>query len=139
MIAHEIAEGKAGTRGAEQLAADTDLPVSEGTLAHTPGHGRKEPMIHNITAGPVDMELARRLLEEMGDGATLGGWKVRFEVDCVVIPWKGGTTNRVAEEYAIRLQRGPDAACRPRARASDRCQSANGLAKTNSPTLIDQR
>jgi hypothetical protein len=32
VIAHEIAEGQAGTHeGAEQLAADTELPVSEGT------------------------------------------------------------------------------------------------------------
>jgi hypothetical protein len=32
VIAHEVAEGKAGTHeGAEQLAAETDLPVSEGT------------------------------------------------------------------------------------------------------------
>ena len=55
VIAHEIAEGKAGTHeGAELLAAETDLPVSEGDQSHTSGHGRKEPMIHNITAGPVE-------------------------------------------------------------------------------------
>jgi hypothetical protein len=83
-------------------------------------------MIHNITAGhfdpaavadhsaaatkPLDMRIVRALLDELGetnvDGVpTLGGWKVRFDVGCVIVPWLGGTTNHVAEEFAIRLQR----------------------------------
>jgi hypothetical protein len=72
-------------------------------------------MIHNITAGhfgrdgsvtrPLDLKIVERLLKEYGDGTTLGGWKVRFEDGCVILPWKGGRTNRVAEEFAIRLQR----------------------------------
>jgi hypothetical protein len=57
----------------------------------------------------LDVRIVRRLLTELGhvdaDGApTLGGWKVRFEEGCVILPWKGGHTNRVAEEFAIRLQ-----------------------------------
>jgi hypothetical protein len=73
-------------------------------------------MIHNITAGHfhptrhLDMRIVRRLLDELGgvdpDGApTLGGWKVRFEDGCAILPWKGGRINHVAEEFAIRLQR----------------------------------
>jgi hypothetical protein len=76
-------------------------------------------MIHNLTAGffdragivtkPHDPRIVRRLLDELGEidavGApTLGGWKVRFEDGCVILPWKGGTTNRVAEAFAVRLQ-----------------------------------
>jgi hypothetical protein len=73
-------------------------------------------VIHNLTAGyfdsggavarPMDMRIVRRLLGELGDAdGTLGGWKVRYEDGCVILPWKGGGTNRVAEEFAIRLQR----------------------------------
>ena len=76
-------------------------------------------MIHNLTAGhfgndgavtkPLDMRIIRRLLDELGevdaDGTpTLGGWKVRFQEGCVILPWKGGATNLVAEEFAARLQ-----------------------------------
>jgi hypothetical protein len=77
-------------------------------------------VIHNLTAGffdrsgavakPLDMRIVRTLLDELGeidaDGTpTLGGWKVRFEDGCAILPWKGGTTNYAAEEFAIRLQR----------------------------------
>jgi len=77
-------------------------------------------MIHDLTAGhldeggvatkPLDMRIVRRLLDELGqldaEGVTtLDGWRVRFEGGCVILPWKGGRTNRVAEEFAIRLQR----------------------------------
>ena len=73
-------------------------------------------MIHNLTAGhfdqggavarPLDLQIVRRLLVELGDpNGALGGWKVRYENGCVILPWKGGSTNRVAEEFAIRLQR----------------------------------
>jgi hypothetical protein len=76
-------------------------------------------MIHNLTAGhldqdgtvthPLDMRVVNRLLAEMGgkdaDGVpTLDGWKVRFEDGCVILPWKGGKTNRATEQFAIRLQ-----------------------------------
>lgn len=75
-------------------------------------------MIHNLTAGffdqtgavakALDMRIVRRLLDEFGEVdacgvPTLGGWKVRFEDGCVILPWKGGTTNRVAEAFALRL------------------------------------
>jgi hypothetical protein len=55
------------------------------------------------------MRIVRRLLTELGhagdDGAPrLGGWRVRFEDGCVILPWKGGRTNHIAEEFAIRLQ-----------------------------------
>jgi hypothetical protein len=76
-------------------------------------------MIHNPTAGffdqhgsvirPIDLEFVRRLLDELGEvdatgSPTLGGWKVRLEDGCVILPWKGSSTNRVAEAFAIRLQ-----------------------------------
>ncbi len=76
-------------------------------------------MIHDLTAGhfdraglvsrPLDMRVVRRLLAEMGDvdadgEPTLGGWRVRFEDGCIILPWKGGSTNRAAEAFAIRLQ-----------------------------------
>ena len=75
-------------------------------------------MIHNLTAGffdqtgavakALDMRVVCRLLDELGelDAAgvpTLGGWKVRFEDGCVILPWKGGTTNRVVEAFALKL------------------------------------
>ena len=120
VIAHELAEGQTGTHeGAEALAADTDLAVAEGARRILDGHGRERPVIHNLTAGhfdraglvsrPLDMGIVRRLLAELGDldadgGPTLGGWKVRFEDGCAILPWKGGTTNRVAEAFAVRLQ-----------------------------------
>ncbi|HWE39779.1 MAG TPA: hypothetical protein VG406_24735 [Isosphaeraceae bacterium] len=83
-------------------------------------------MIHNITAGhydpvgvaegravitkPINMRVVRKLLKQLGgvnaEGVpTLDGWKVRFEDGCVILPWLGGRTNRVSEEFAIRLQR----------------------------------
>jgi hypothetical protein len=77
-------------------------------------------MIHNLTAGyfdrngavtkPLDMRIVRALLAELGGtdpgGVTsLGGWKVRFEDGCVILPWLGGTTIRIADEFAIPLQR----------------------------------
>jgi hypothetical protein len=75
-------------------------------------------MIHNLTVGffdqrwtvskAIDMAAVRRLLDELGEDVcgvpTLGGWKVCFEDGCVILPWKGSHTNRVAEEFAIRLQ-----------------------------------
>ena len=42
---------------------------------------------------------------DAGGEPTLGGWKVRFEEGCVILPWLGGKVNRVAEEFAIRLHR----------------------------------
>jgi hypothetical protein len=77
-------------------------------------------MIHDLTAGhmdatgavlrPLDMRIVNRLLNELGrtddEGTpTLDGWKVRVENGCVILPWKGGRTNRVAEEFAVRLQK----------------------------------
>jgi hypothetical protein len=77
-------------------------------------------MIHDLTAGhldatgavlrPLDMRIVGRLLDELGrtddEGTpTLDGWKVRVENGCVILPWKGGRTNRLAEEFALRLQR----------------------------------
>jgi len=83
-------------------------------------------MIHDLTIGhldpagvaqrrttvlkPLNAEIVNRLLKELGstdaDGnATLGGAKVRLEDGFVVVPWLGGWTNRVSEEFALRLQR----------------------------------
>ena len=83
-------------------------------------------MIHDLTIGhfdpagievrrrtvlkPLDAQVVNRLLKELGstdtDGnATLGGAKVRFEDGYIVVPWLGGGTNRVSEEFALRIQR----------------------------------
>jgi hypothetical protein len=77
-------------------------------------------MVHDLTAGhfdpsgavskPLDLDVVRTLLAELGgsdaDGTpTLDGWKVRFEDGCVTLPWKGGRTNHITEEFALRLQR----------------------------------
>jgi len=83
-------------------------------------------MIHDLTIGhldpggvairrrtvlkPLDAEVVNRLLKELGstdaDGnATLGGAKVRIEDGFVVVPWLGGGTNRVSEEFALRMHR----------------------------------
>ena len=83
-------------------------------------------MIHDLTIGhldpagievrrrtvlkPLDVQVVNRLLKELGstdtDGnATLGGAKVRFEDGYIVVPWLGGGTNRVSEEFALRMQR----------------------------------
>ena len=83
-------------------------------------------MIHDLTIGhldpagvverrttvlkPLNAEIVDRLLKELGstdaDGnATLGGAKVQFRDGFVSVPWLGGWTNRVSEEFALRLQR----------------------------------
>ncbi len=76
-------------------------------------------MIHNLTTGfldragmmtkPLDMRIVRRLLDEVAEidavgSHTLGGWEVQFQDGCVILPGKGGTTNRVAEALAVGLQ-----------------------------------
>jgi hypothetical protein len=83
-------------------------------------------MIHDLTIGhldpggvtvrrttvlkPLELDVVNRLLEELGsvdaDGnPTLGGARVRLEDGFVVVPWLGGGTNRVSEEFAVRMQR----------------------------------
>ena len=83
-------------------------------------------MIHDLTIGhfdpsgiserrrtvlkPLEMDVVNRLLDELGgtdaEGhPTLGGGRVRFEDGYLVVPWLGGWANRVAEEFAIRMQR----------------------------------
>jgi hypothetical protein len=83
-------------------------------------------MIHDLTIGhldragvtvrrrtvlkPLEMDVVNRLLKELGGtdaegNPTLEGAKVRFEDGTVVVPWLGGWTNRIAEEFALRMQR----------------------------------
>jgi hypothetical protein len=83
-------------------------------------------MVHRLTIGHLDpvaiqrrqivptraleMDVVDRLLAELGetdaDGdVTLGGCKVRFEKAVVSCLWKGISINRVAEEFALRMQR----------------------------------
>jgi hypothetical protein len=83
-------------------------------------------MVHTLTIGHIDpaaverrqavptkaleMEVVQRLLMELGEkdaegNATLGGYKVRFENATVSCLWKGTGTNRVAEEFALRMQK----------------------------------
>ena len=83
-------------------------------------------MIHRLTLGhfdpsairdrvmdlkrPLDMPVVSRLLAELGDVDDRGCWTldgegVRFHDGTIVIPWQGGWINRVAEEFALRLNR----------------------------------
>jgi hypothetical protein len=83
-------------------------------------HDKDDNMIHDLTAGhfdqrgdvtrSIDMLVVRKLLADLGGTdaqgvPTLDGWKVRFADGCVILPWIGGRTNRVTEEFAIRLHR----------------------------------
>ena len=83
-------------------------------------------MIHDLTIGhldpagiperrrtvlkPLEMDVVNRLLKELGGtdtegNPTLGGARVRFEDGYVVVPWLGGWTNRISEEFALRMRR----------------------------------
>jgi hypothetical protein len=83
-------------------------------------------MLHRLTIGHLDpaaverrqtvptkaleMEIVYRLLAELGErdaegDFTLGGCKVRFENGAVSCLWKGSSTNRFAEEFALRMQK----------------------------------
>ena len=83
-------------------------------------------MLHRLTVGHLDsaaverrqivpmraleMDVVHRLLAELGEkdaegNITLGGCKVELENAAVSCLWKGGRTNRVAEEFALRMQK----------------------------------
>jgi hypothetical protein len=83
-------------------------------------------MLHNLTIGhldtalvaergskvlrPLDSQIVERHLKALGrqkgEYWTLGGGKVEFRDGCVIVPWwVGSDRNRVAEEFAMRLQR----------------------------------
>ena len=83
-------------------------------------------MLHSLTIGHLDpaavqrrqtlptkaleMEVVHRILAELGEkdaegNVTLGGCKVRFENSAVSCLWKSVGTNRVAEEFALRMQK----------------------------------
>ncbi len=83
-------------------------------------------MIHDLTIGhldpagirerrrtvikPLERDVVDRLLKELGgtdaEGhPTLGVRRVRFEDGYVVVPWLGGWTNRISEEFALRMRR----------------------------------
>ena len=83
-------------------------------------------MNHNLTIGhmdtalvaergakvlrPIDDRLVERHLKTLGtreeDRWTLGGRRVEFRNGCIIVGWwVGADRNRVAEEFALRLQR----------------------------------
>jgi hypothetical protein len=83
-------------------------------------------MLHRLTVGHLDpaavarrqtvptraleMDVVHRLLAELGErdsegNVLLGGCKVKFENAAVSCLWKGTRTNRVAEEFALRMQK----------------------------------
>jgi hypothetical protein len=83
-------------------------------------------MIHDLTIGhldpagipecrrtvlkPLERDVVDRLLKELGETdneghPTLGGARVRFGDGYLVVPWLGGWTNRVSEEFALRMRR----------------------------------
>jgi hypothetical protein len=89
-------------------------------------------MLHRLTIGHLDsaaaerrqtvptkaleMDVVHRLLAELGEtdaegNVTLGGCKVKFENAAVSCLWQGGSTNRVAEEFALRMQRETGCVC----------------------------
>ena len=58
----------------------------------------------------LEMDVVRRLLAELGEkdaegNVMLGGCKVKFHNAAVSCLWLGGRPNRVAEEFALRMQR----------------------------------
>ena len=58
----------------------------------------------------LDMDVVHRLLVELGErdaegNLTLGGCEVRFENAAVSCLWKAVGTNRVAEEFALRMHK----------------------------------
>ena len=64
----------------------------------------------NVPTKALEMDVVHRLLAELGEKdaegkVTLGGSKVKFENAAVSCIWKGGRTNRVAEEFALRMQK----------------------------------
>ena len=82
-------------------------------------------MIHNLTIGymdtthvaargikvlkPLDQQVVvhhlQALGQRVGESWTLGGGKVEFRDGCVIVPWLRSRANRIAEEFALRLQR----------------------------------
>jgi hypothetical protein len=83
-------------------------------------------MLHRLTIGHLDsaavqrrqavptkaleMNVVDRLLAELGEkdakgNVTLGGCKVKFENAAISCLWKGVGTNRVVEEFALRMQK----------------------------------
>jgi hypothetical protein len=57
----------------------------------------------------LEMDVVHHLLAELGEkdaegNVTLGGSPVKFENAAVSCIWKVGRTNRVAEEFALRMQ-----------------------------------
>jgi hypothetical protein len=82
-------------------------------------------MIHALTMGhidpdavcsrkavvrqPLEMSIVERLISELGEADAegrwrLGGSRVEFYEGYIAVPWLGGGTNYVAEEFAVRLQ-----------------------------------
>jgi hypothetical protein len=58
----------------------------------------------------IDMGIVNRLLREFGQADVQGRWKlggctVEFHAGYLSVPWLGGRTNRIAEEFALRLHR----------------------------------
>lgn len=83
-------------------------------------------MLHRLTIGHLDpaavkrrqtvptkaleLDVVRRLLAELGETdaagtVKLGGCTVEFHNAAVSCLWKGGRTNHVAEEFALRMRR----------------------------------
>jgi hypothetical protein len=83
-------------------------------------------MLHRLTIGHLDpaaaerrqtvpamaleMDVVHRLLAELGEQdaegqVTLGGCKVKFQNASLSCLWKGTKTNRVLEEFALRMNR----------------------------------
>jgi len=117
-------------------------------------------MIHALTMGhidpdavrsrkavvrqPLDMSTVERLLRELGEADTegrwrLGGSKVEFYDGYIAVPWLGGGTNYVAEEFALRLHRQTGCVLADREHGCvikpEQLHGLNGLAQANRGTV----
>ena len=83
----------------------------------------------------LDMDVVHRHLRDLGerdaDGAmTLGGCKVQFENGAVRCLWKGGRTNRLAEEFALRVQKDTGCLSRRGRLSGHRARRARGFERS---------
>jgi len=80
--------------------------------ALTMGHIDPDAVLdrNTVVREALDMRIVGRLFRDLGEADTedrwrLGGCKVEFYDGYIAVPWLGGGTNYVAEEFALQLHR----------------------------------
>jgi len=80
--------------------------------ALTMGHIDPDAVLdrNTVVREALDMRIVGRLFRDLGEADTedrwrLGGCKVEFYDGYIAVPWLGGRTNCVAEEFALQLHR----------------------------------